>query len=292
MFSTMAAALLAVLFVVRPAGADSGAQRSPARGVDDRYVFGRDAQIDSPVPGGVQVLLGSVVVNASIAGDLVVLGGNVRFGPRGRVGGNLIHAGRVSDAEGRVGGKVYSLTTLEGAAASLSRTAVAVALLSGWLVVALVMTLLGGREIRYSSIEVRASALHCFALGLVAFTSLMLTAIIFSYLVPYGIGVPLLVGLGVFAILTKVYGMVAVFHAIGTMVAGVRSRDQLSQRKWFRGDLAMIVVGVVILGALRLVPVIGPIIWSVASLFGIGVALATRFGRREPWFLLWRPQEA
>ena len=31
---------------------------------------------------------------------------------------------------------------------------------------------------------------------------------------------------------------------------------------------------------------------SVASIFGIGVALATKFGRREPWFLAWRPAEA
>lgn len=292
MFSTMAAALLAVLFVVRPAGADAGAHPARETTVDDQYVFGRDAQIDSPVAGGVQVLFGSAVVNAAIAGDLVVIGGNVRFGPRGRVNGNLVHAGRVSDGDGRVGGKIYSLTTLEGAAASLSRTAVAVALLFGWLVVAVVMTLIGGREIRYSSVEVRASALHCFALGLVAFTSFMLTAIMFSYLVPYVIGIPLLVGLGVFGILTKVYGMVAVFHAVGTIVAGARSRDQLSQRKWFRGDLAMVVVGVVILGALRLIPVVGTLIWSLASVFGIGVALATKFGRREPWFLVWRPQEA
>ncbi|HEX6178923.1 MAG TPA: hypothetical protein VF057_11235, partial [Thermoanaerobaculia bacterium] len=104
MFSTMVAALLAVLFVVRPAGADAGAHPARETTVDDQYVFGRDAQIDSPVAGGVQVLFGSAVVNAAIAGDLVVIGGNVRFGPRGRVNGNLVHAGRVSDGDGRVGG--------------------------------------------------------------------------------------------------------------------------------------------------------------------------------------------
>ena len=38
----------------------------------------------------------------------------------------------------------------------------------------------------------------------------------------------------------------------------------------------------------NLIPVVGVIAWSVASIFGIGTALATKFGRREPWFLVWR----
>jgi hypothetical protein len=156
---------------------------------------------------------------------------------------------------------------------------------------AVALTLLSGREIRYSSVEMRASALHCFALGLVAVTSFVLTAIVFSYLIPYHVGVPLLFALGVFAILTKIYGTIAVFHAIGTLVAGSRTREQLAGRKWFRGDLAMVVVGVVILGAIRLIPIVGPIIWALASVFGIGTALATKFGRREPWFLTYRAVE-
>jgi len=174
----------------------------------------------------------------------------------------------------------------------MQRTAVVVSLLFVWLIGAIALTLINGRDIRHSSIEVRVAPLHCLTLGLVALTSFVLTAVVFSYLVPYVVGTPLLIALAVFAILTKVYGMVAVFHAVGTLVAGARTREQLAQRRWFRGDLAMVVVGVLILGALRLIPVIGTIIWAFASVFGIGVALATKFGRREPWFLVWTPAEA
>jgi hypothetical protein len=53
----------------------------------------------------------------------------------------------------------------------------------------------------------------------------------------------------------------------------------------------MVIIGLLILGAIRLVPVIGPIVWGLASIFGVGTALATKFGRREPWFLAWRPAE-
>ncbi|HEX3584219.1 MAG TPA: hypothetical protein VH087_20815 [Thermoanaerobaculia bacterium] len=188
--------------------------------------------------------------------------------------------------------QLSQFTTIEGAAGAMTKTAVIVSLLFVWIIVAVVVTLFAGREVRYSSVEVRASALYCFALGLVAFTSFVITAIVFSYLVPYVVGVPLLAALAVFAILTKVYGMISIFHAVGSMVAGSRSRAQLDRRRWFRGDLAIVIAGIVILGAIRLIPVAGTIIWSLASVFGIGTALATRFGRRDPAFLAWRPAEA
>ena len=175
--------------------------------------------------------------------------------------------------------------TFGEAASMMTRTAVSVSLLFVWLITAVVVTLMSGREVRYSSIEVRTSPLHCFALGLVAVTSFVLTAILFSYLIPFVVGIPLLVALAVFAVLTKVYGTIAVFHAIGTIVAGARSRDVMLQRRWVRGDLAMVIIGVLILGAIRLIPVIGLVVWGIASVFGVGTALATKFGRREPWFL-------
>lgn len=179
--------------------------------------------------------------------------------------------------------------TLAGAAATMQRTAVVASLLFVWLVGAIALTLASPRDIRYSSVEVRVSPLHCAIVGLVALTSFVLTGIFFDYLVPYVVGMPLLIALGVFAILTKIYGMIAVFHAIGTLVAGARSVDQLSGRRWLRGDLALVVTGVLILGAIRLIPVVGSIVWGVASVFGVGVALATKFGRREPWFLSYAP---
>ena len=182
-----------------------------------------------------------------------------------------------------------SSVTFSQAASMMTRTAVSVSLLFVWIITAIVVTLMSGREIRYSSIELRTSPLHCFALGLVAVTSFVLTAILFSYLIPFVVGIPLLVALSVFAVLTKVYGTIAVFHAVGTIVAGARSRDDMARRRWLRGDLAMVVIGVLLLGAIRLIPIVGPIVWGIASVFGVGTALATKFGRREPWFLVWRP---
>lgn len=286
---TTIAALTVIAMLVAPRGAE-GVERSalPAP-TQDRYLFGHDAVIDRPVHGNVQVYFGNIYVQNVIDGDLLVYGGDVTVREPGRVTGKLIHGGgNVVGAEGRVA-RLYSMASLEGAAATLTNVAVVLTLLFIWLIVAVCLTLFSGREVRLSSIEIRSSPLHCFVLGLVALTSFVLTAIIFSYLVPFLIGIPLLAALAAFAILTKIYGMVAVFHAVGTLAAGSRSREQLASRKWLRGDLAMVVMGILILGAIRLVPGLGAVVWGCASVFGVGVALATKFGRREPWFLAWRP---
>jgi hypothetical protein len=282
----MSVAAIAVLCIVlSPTGA-TGAERTPS---SDRYIFNRAAEINTPTTGTVQSYGGKLTVSDVITGDLLVIGGSVAFSGKGRVEGNLIHAAsEIRGADGRVGGRIYPLASLEGAAGAMTKNAIVASLLLVWLIAAIVVTLMSGREIRYSSIEVRTSALHCFVVGLVALTSFVLTAIAFSYLVPYVVGLPLLAALGVFAVLTKVYGMIAVFHALGTILAGSRNRAQLSSRKWLRGDLAMVVIGVLILGAIRLVPVVGAIVWGLASIFGVGTALATKFGRREPWFLEFR----
>lgn len=285
---TVVAALVALFAVVLPTGA-----KGQSRTTSDTHLVNENATIDEPVLGTVQVYGGTLLLRAPITGDLLVIGGKVTFTGNGRVQGNLIHAGAtLMGAEGRVGGRIYPLASLEGAAGALTKNAIIASLVLVWLIAAIVVTLMSGREIRLSSVEVRTSALHCFVLGLVALTSFVLTAIAFSYLVPYVVGIPLLAALAVFALLTKIYGMIAVFHAVGTLIAGARSRDQLQQRKWLRGDLAMVVIGVLLLGSLRFIPVVGTILWSLSSIFGVGVALATKFGRREPWFLEFRAANA
>jgi hypothetical protein len=291
---TSIGALAVLLMVVAPEKSAAAAGRAGfTLATNDRYLIDENATIEEPIPGDLQVYGGTVVIANVVAGDLLVLGGNVRLERAGRVNGNVIYAGGLVDVGSeRVGGRVYPLASLEGAAMSMTKNAIVASLLLVWLLAAVVLTLMSGRELRLSSVEVRTSALHCFVVGLVALTSFVLTAIAFSYLVPFVIGIPLLAALAIFAIFTKAYGMIAVFHAVGTVVVAPRSRESLARRKWLRGDLAMVVIGVLLLGTIRLIPIVGPIIWAVASVFGVGVALATKFGRREPWFLAWKPAEA
>ncbi|HVR44061.1 MAG TPA: hypothetical protein VMS56_11535, partial [Thermoanaerobaculia bacterium] len=167
--------------------------------------------------------------------------------------------------------------------------AIKLALTLFWIAVSIPIAVLAGREVRATSLEVRSGLFYSFLLGLVAFTSFVLTAIVFAYLVPYGVGVVLLAILGALALAVKVFGMVALFHATGVMLAGPRSHAE-ARRGWRRGDLTLTLIGAVTFGALRLVPVVGNVVWIAASIVGIGVALGSGFGRREPWFLAVRSE--
>jgi hypothetical protein len=253
--------------------------------------FGEDVRIDHDVLGDVHVLFGSATIAANVAGDVIALGGDVTLLPGASVRGEILAVG--GDLKGAATHRLPAQARISLAAMNDPRSAVGYALklilLAGWVVAAVVLVLVNAREVRATAVELRASVWHTFAMGLVAFTSFVLTAVVFSYLVPFLVGLPLLVVLGIVALATKIFGMVAVFHAVGTLVAAPRTREAIASRRYLRGDLAMVLVGAVILGAVRMIPVVGNIVWMAASLFGIGAALATRFGRREPWFLAWAP---
>ena len=295
-------ALIATLAAVIPATA--AAPRTQAIGITS---FGESLVLDEPVSGNVQVLGGNLLIDSRIDGDVIAFVADVTIGNQADVQGDVFAlGGNVTGTFGNVSGTIFApksvAAALEGASAgsktivaatsqpfSLVNTALKLSLLLTWLFASVIIVLADDKGVRITSLEARASAFHSILLGLVAFTSFVLTAVVFSYLVPYGIGVPLLLALAVFAVVTKIYGMIAIFHAMGTWIARPDSREELAQRGWLKGDLAMVVLGLLVLGLLRMIPILGNIIWMVASLVGVGVALSTRFGRREPAFIAWRP---
>jgi hypothetical protein len=264
---------------------------------------GEPLRIKAPVGTSVESIGADVQIDSLVRGDVVVIGGSVHFGPQGRVEGDLVALGSAIDARdiSKVGGRVirpfwigsaaqkvthdYDLLDTLDRRFSLLIAAFKLSMLLVWLALALLFVLAAPRALRNSSLEVRAGLLHSLVIGLVAFTSVILTAIVFSYLIPFMIGVPLLIALAVVAVVAKIYGMVVVFHAVGTLLFAARSREALDRRRVLKGDLAMVVLGLLVLGLFRMVPVIGGFVWMLASLIGLGVALQTRFGRREPWFL-------
>src|SRR4051812_651890 len=80
----------------------------------------------------------------------------------------LLAAPPAAQPSGFIGEMNLQRVSIADAASMMQRTAVIASLLTVWILAAIVLTLMSGREIRYSSVEVRSSPLHCFALGLVA----------------------------------------------------------------------------------------------------------------------------
>ncbi len=88
---------------------------------------------------------------------------------------------------------------------------------------------------------------------------------------------PLLVLVALFALVLKFWGMVAIFHSFGRFCATRIARRRIVQ-------LHAAVLGLSLLGLIKLVPMVGVWVWTAATLIGMGATLRSKFGRFEPWF--------
>lgn len=254
---------------------------------------GRDVLVQGEALAGVAALDGSVRIEGSVAGDVTVLGGDAVLAATASVDGDVHVLGGTLRAErgARLGGRSVAyptfsrawLTLLEGPSLGLSSSsplviAAKLGLVAAWLALSLLLFATGGRSLLATAEEVRLEPLRCFATGLVGIASAALTALLFSAVLPPLVAVPILVLVALAALLAKLWGMVAIFHALGDAVTRRVARRRLLA-------LHAAVFGVLILGALKFVPYAGIWAWSAATLVGVGAALRTKFGRREPWFV-------
>jgi hypothetical protein len=280
-----------VAVVTAPANALHVATGSVAH--RDVVAIGRDASIDGEVRASVAVVRGSARISGLVRGSVIVLDGNIDLDSAARVQGDVYAVGgRIATAPGAViegrsaaypNASAAWLTLLEGPAVGLSATSRPVltakfALLAAWTVVLLLGFSLRGREAVATSRSVRREPLQNFVLGLASVLTLAVTVALLSAALHWLVSVPILALLALAALALKLWGMLAVFHALGTaLVARWRSR------RWLAIQVATL--GLLAMGILKLVPWLGTMAWTLATLVGVGAALATKFGRDEPWFL-------
>jgi len=256
--------------------------------------IGRDLIVDGEAEGDVAAVEGSVEISGRVTGDVVVLGGSVRLLPTARVGGDVSALGGVIRAApgARVEGRMVSYPTASSAWVSLlegpslglgfaSRLVVGakLALLAAWAALLLLLFAASGREVLGTADGVRREPFRSFFVGLTGVLALVLTGIFFSAFTGGLVGVPLLVLVVLLAMILKLWGMVAVFYALGEWL----SRRVLRRRP---RPLTAATLGLLVMGTIKFLPWIGVWVWTAATLIGIGAALSTKFGRREPWFEL------
>jgi hypothetical protein len=254
--------------------------------------LGRDVLVAGEVRSDVAAFDGSVRVTGRVAGDLIVLDGDAHLGPRARVGGDVfVLGGRVEAAPGAtIEGRTVAhptaaaawLTLLEGPSLGLGAGSPLVlgtklALMAAWMALTLLLFAASGRQVLATSATVRREPFRCFAVGLTGVLALVLTAVALAALAPPLAGAPLLALVVLFALLLKLWGMVAVFHALGARAATALRRPR---------PLALnaATAGLLILGLVKFVPHLGAWIWTVATLIGVGASLGSKFGRQEAWF--------
>lgn len=291
--------LLALLFGLAAAPGFGAEPSAPALRLSagsvarDRLVaVGRDLLVEGQALSDVAALDGSVEVSGEVRGDVIVLGGSARLLGTGVVQGHVyVLGGELAAAPGaRIGGHAVAypsmsrawLTLLEGPAIGLPATSPVVlagklALAAAWLLLLLVLFATNGRGLLAASEEIRRQPFRQFSVGLVGVLSMTLTALLLSTAAAALVGLPLLALVVLLALLLKLWGMVAVFHALGAfLLARARRRRVLA--------LHEAVAGFAVLALLKFVPYLGLWVWTVASFIAVGAALTSKFGRREPWF--------
>jgi hypothetical protein len=254
----------------------------------------RDIEVDGDALADVAALNGSVLVRGRVKGDVIVIGGNARLGPRSSVGGDISVIGGVIQAEpgARIGGRSVAypnasptLTTLlEGPSLGLSDASPLVlgaklALLAAWAALLLVLFAASGRQMLETAEDVRHEPYLSFFTGLTGVAALVLTALALTIFLGGLAWAPMLALVALLLVVLKLWGMVAVFYALGDWVALRLLRRNLR-------PLNAATLGLLLMGAVKFVPYVGVWVWTAATLIGIGATLSTKFGRREAWFEL------
>jgi hypothetical protein len=253
---------------------------------------GRDVIVQGQALADIAALDGSVEISGQVTGDVVVLRGNVRLAPTARVGGDIfVVGGTIRAAPGaHAGGRMVSyptasnawMTLMEGPSLGLgfaSRMVVGakLALMAAWAALLLLFFATSGRQLLETADGVRREPFRSFFTGLTGVVSLVLTALFFSAFAGGIIGLPLLILVVLLGMVLKLWGMVAVFYALGDWIS-----LHLLRRRY--RPLNAATVGLLVLGAVKFLPWFGVVAWTTATFIGIGAALSTKFGRREPWF--------
>jgi hypothetical protein len=256
--------------------------------------LGRDVVVAGQALSDVAVVNGSVDVTGQVDGDLVVLRGDVRLAPSAKVGGDIYVVGGSFHAErgAHTGGRMVAypnapnawLTLLEGptiGAGFASRLVLGakLAVVASWAALLLLFFAASGRQVVETAEEVRREPLRSFFVGLTGVVSLVLTGLFLSALARGVLGAPFVVLIVLLGLVLKLWGTVAVFYALG---------DWLSRRVFRRRfqPLNAATIGLLVLGAVKFLPWLGIFAWYAATLIGVGAALSSKFGRREPWFEL------
>jgi hypothetical protein len=244
---------------------------------------------------GRTTVLSDLRINEPVFGDVVVFGADLELGPEARVEGDAVAVGgdiRVAKGavvkrhvvavlggaevpvDADVGGRVLcfsspaTLLSTSTVRESSLRADVSMRLLAagGWLLVTTGLAFLFPIRMRYGAWAVPSLGVKVPALGMMAGLTVFASLIATLGLGPV-LGVPLVGGLMVVFFVARAVGLTVLGCWIGAMVL----------KRWIRHPLPIsleVFVGVLVLLAVRFLPVIGETLWTLISLVALGASIA------------------
>lgn len=282
-------ALLALLALASPAGAGAGTRGEAdepivvivgdvtvpkGKVVEGVFVASGDARIAGRVDGDVLVFAGDALVSGTIDGDLTVLDGHATLTRSARVDGDVHYSSQrpTVSALARVSGDVTEEDWTDSldfdSVLALGGLVVWLAIGFSFLLLGCLLILMAPRAADYFDARSRERIGPLLGIGFAI--GLGLPIAVFIALVTV-LGIPLAIG-----ILLALGPLWAVAYAISAYVLGRRLLGPP------RGRILAFVVGLAILRAVELVPVLGVLVDLGATIFGLGLIGAGIGAAREP----------
>lgn len=232
----------------------------------DVVVVDGDVTVRGTVDGDIVVGDGDVTIRGKVTGDVVTLAGTAILGRRAQIEGDVVYGDdRPQIASGsKVGGDIKKIDA--GDVGLGVHIAVWAAVTISTLVLGLLLLLLFPKAADAIARSLRAKTGMAALTGVLAF--LLLPAIGVGLLLTI-LGIPL--GAGLLLALLPLYGLaytVSAF-AIGRLILKQTPR------------IVAFLVGLVILRGLAIVPFLGPVVWTVATILGLGALLLTALRARR-----------
>jgi hypothetical protein len=239
-----------------------------------------------PVEGRVVAVLSNVRIEAPVSGDVIVWGGNVSFGDKGEVLGNLsVFLGDVTAPPGGnlpVRGTISTPGTLLGfylsemdrapwkaTAQPGTLTGLRLLVLSLWLFVGLALLYAFGSPFARAAACAESDWSGAVAGGILGILTLFLAAASALAILPAALSVPIALCVAALLVAAKIFGMGALFLLIG---------QRLTRKVAPAARPSSLAIGFLILAAVSLVPLVGEFVWIAASVVAVGIALISRFG--------------
>jgi hypothetical protein len=269
---------------------------APGETQEEIVSFGGHVLIEGKVRNDVVVIGGSITVSgevgqsvvgigsrivvkstATIGKDLAALGGTLEKEPGCAIGGDTIYF-----QTRELGDRLFKDGHLFKGAFSLSLIPIIIVvklvLIFLWLIVAVMGAALFPKPIAYAAGEMRKHFWPALGTGIVAiliFTLLVFFAAMLSFIL---IGIPIALALAVAGFIVKVFGRLAVFFFLGeSALRAFRSRTISA--------MGAVLMGLLIFSLAGFVPILGFLFTFVMNAVGWGIAIRTKFGSRENWFV-------
>lgn len=251
-----------------------------------RTSVGKDLDVTEPVDGNVVAVFSNVKIEAPVSGNVIVWGGNVAIGPRGSIRGNLsVFAGEIVPPPGRalpVAGAVSTPGSLlrlyleemhrapwDEASRRPALRGLRIMALSLWLFASLLLLYAFGSPFARAAASTDEDWRSSLLAGVLGVLTLFLAAAAALALLPSSVSIPIALAFGALAVAAKIFGMAALFLLVGQKLLRNVSAGKRP---------AALAAGFTVLAGASLLPVVGAVLWSIASIAAVGIALSSRFG--------------